>query len=152
MALDLNVQLTPHFALWEFVISQTAERNEIDNTPSEEIVENLLLLCKEILEPAREDLGSLRVSSGYRCRALNTAIRGSRNSAHISGFAADIIPVEVSNLAFAKWVEANRKFDQLILEFGTIIEPAWIHVSCDPRERNQILRITSAETKKVAKL
>ncbi len=144
MALDLNVHLTPHFALWEFVISQTAERNDIDNTPSEEIVENLLLLCKEILEPAREDLGPMRVSSGYRCKALNTAIGGSKTSAHKDGFAADIIPVEVSKLAFANWVEANRDFDQLILEFGTITEPAWIHVSCDPRGRNEILRIMSA--------
>ena len=45
-----------------------------------------------------------------------------------------------TKLAFAKWVKANCVFDQIILEFGAIAEPAWIHVSADPRARKEVRR------------
>jgi len=135
-----QIKLSPHFSLWEFVTSQTGERQNIDNTPSDEVIANLRTLCTSILEPARAALGPLRVSSGYRSPALNAAIGGSKTSAHMLGFAADIIPLNTTKLAFAKWVAANCNFDQIILEFGTPIEPAWIHVSCEPKMRKQILK------------
>jgi hypothetical protein len=49
-------------------------------------------------------------------------------------------------MEFARWVKANCKFDQIILEFGTNEEPAWIHVSVDPRMRRQVLRINKSGT------
>lgn len=135
------MKLANHFQLSEFVISQTAERLDLDNTPSPEIIERLKVLCVTILEPARMALGPLHISSGYRSLALNTAIGGSKSSAHMQGYAADVIPLKASKLAFAKWVVANCEFDQIILEYGTKEAPAWIHVSNDPRQRNQILQI-----------
>lgn len=139
--MDLNQKLSPNFSLWEFVISQTATRKGIDNTPTEEVVKNIKTLCRTILEPAREALGPIRISSGYRCAALNVAIGGSKTSAHQVGFAADILPVKATKLEFAKWVVANTVFDQVILEFGTHLNPDWIHVSADPRFRKQVLEI-----------
>ncbi|HLG16131.1 MAG TPA: D-Ala-D-Ala carboxypeptidase family metallohydrolase [Blastocatellia bacterium] len=141
MSADPNTELSPHFKLWEFTASQTAERKGIDNTPTDVVVENLRTLCQEILEPARVAIGPLRISSGYRSPALNQSVGGSKTSAHVLGYAADVIPLSTTKLAFAKWVEANSTFDQIILEFGTTAEPAWIHVSCDPRARRQVLRI-----------
>ena len=38
-----DIFLSPHFKLSEFVVSETASRHGIDNTPPEEAVENLLL-------------------------------------------------------------------------------------------------------------
>lgn len=141
MTIDLNRKLSENFQLWEFVTSQTAQRKGIDNTPTEQIITHLEYLCATVLEPAREALGSLMVSSGYRCPELNMLVGGSPTSTHTIGFAADIIPKKASKMDFAKWVVKNTKFDQVILEFGKINDPSWIHVSADPRNRKQVLRI-----------
>ncbi len=135
------MKLSDHFQLSEFIVSQSAERLGIDNTPSDTIIEHLHLLCAQILEPARVALGPLHISSGYRSPTLNAAIGGSKSSAHMQGYAADVIPLKITKMVFAKWVEENCKFDQIILEYGIKTEPAWIHVSADPRNRKQVLQI-----------
>lgn len=139
--IDLHEKLTENFTLSEFIISQVAERKGIDNTPSTQIINNLKRLCVQILEPARHSLGQIIISSGYRSPKLNLAVGGSITSSHDEGFCADCTPVKVSKLEFAKWVVKNCDFDQVILEYGTKNEAAWIHVSADPRRRKQVLRI-----------
>lgn len=136
-----DTQLSKNFKLWEFVTSQTAARYGINNTPPEAVVSRLRALCHQILEPARQAVGSLQISSGYRCPALNRAIRGSITSAHMQGYAADVIPLSASKLEFANWVKSHCKFDQIILEYGTPSNPSWIHVSCDPKGRHQFFTI-----------
>lgn len=139
--MDLNKKMSKHFQLWEFVTSQMAERNGIDNTPPEPVIDNLKKLCVTILEPARAALGPVRISSGYRCIGLNKAVGGAQTSAHLLGWAADVIPLKCSMLAFATWVVHNVQFDQVILEFGKPGFPAWIHVSADPKFRKQVFEI-----------
>jgi hypothetical protein len=140
---DLNMNLTKNFQLWEFVKSATADRLGIDNTPNEKEINNLRTLCKEILQPARDALGPLRISSGFRSEELNTKVGGVENSDHRLGFAADVIPVTASTRELAKWIVNNcPKFDQVILEFGTSDNPNWIHLSAAPRNRKQVLRAT----------
>lgn len=135
------MQLSRNFQLFEFTTSQTAERNGIDNTPSQEIVQHLKRVCEKILQPARDVLGPLTISSGYRCPELNQRIGGSSTSAHMFGYAADVLPQQCTKREFAKWVAHHCEYDQIILEFGSSSEPAWIHVSADPRNRGQVLRI-----------
>jgi hypothetical protein len=135
-----DTQLSPNFKLWEFVVSETASRRGINNTPQQKHINRLRTLCEEILEPARQALGPLRINSGYRSPSLNRAVKGSKTSAHMQGYAADVNPLRVSKMEFAKWVKNNCEFDQIILEFGTPSEPAWIHVSCDPKRRKQVLK------------
>ena len=128
--------LSLNFTLDEFTASQTATRNGIKNTPSETVVENLRMLAA-LLEQVRTILGdrSIHISSGYRSLALNRAIGSNDTSAHVRGYAADFTcpafgkPIEVAK----KIAESNLKFDQLIYE-GT-----WIHISCDPQNRRQLL-------------
>ncbi|MGE4169157.1 MAG: D-Ala-D-Ala carboxypeptidase family metallohydrolase [Candidatus Margulisiibacteriota bacterium] len=139
--MDLNQKLSEHFQLWEFVTSQVAQRNGINNNPTPEVIQCLKKLCETVLEPARFALGPLRISSGYRCPALNKAVGGAATSAHQFGFAADVLPLKVSKLEFAKWIVKNVPFDQIILEYGTEADPAWIHVSADPRHRKKVMRI-----------
>jgi hypothetical protein len=141
MPIDLRQQLSPHFLLEEFIISQTAERRGIDNTPTAQIVNHLRQLCVQILEPARVALGPMRISSGYRCPPLNAAVGGSSTSAHMVGYAADVLPVAASKHDFAVWVRDHCAFDQIIMEYGeSVNNPAWVHVSCDPRARRATLR------------
>ena len=51
------MKLTPNFSVRELTKSQTAERKGIDNTPTEEHLENLKLLCENILQPVRDEWG-----------------------------------------------------------------------------------------------
>jgi hypothetical protein len=130
------MQLSKNFKLNEFTTSQTATRKGIDNTAPAPIIERLRMLANT-LEQVRNLLGdnSIRISSGYRCLALNRAIGSGDTSAHVQGYAVDFTcpnfgtPKEVAN----KIAQSDIKFDQLIYE-GT-----WIHLSVDPRNRRDVL-------------
>ena len=130
------MNLSEHFTLDELTASQTATRKGIDNTPDKATVENLRMLANT-LEQVRVLLGgnAIHISSGYRCRTLNRAVGSSDASAHVRGYAVDFTckgfdnPKEVAQ----KIAESPIKFDQVIYE-GT-----WIHISCDPKNRRDIL-------------
>lgn len=119
-------KLSEHFTLHEMVLSQTAIRLGIDNTPTPEIVANLRIMAAK-LEEIRSLLGevSILVSSGYRSAAVNKAIGGSKSSAHMEGLAADFTaPGFGTVLQVARRISASDlAYDQLIYEFG-----AWVHV------------------------
>ena len=129
--------LSTHFSLDEFTASQEATRHNIKNTPSATVVENLRMLAA-LLEQVRTLLGShsIHISSGYRSLALNRHIGSNDTSAHVRGYAADFTcpafgkPIEVAK----EIAESNLKFDQLICENN-----AWVHISCDPQNRRQLL-------------
>jgi len=119
------MNLSEHFTLEELVLSQTAARENIDNTPSAAIVENLKVLAAG-LEKVRALVGHpIIVSSGYRCPALNRAVRGAVNSQHMDGAAADILcPGFGTPLQVCRAIEASPiLFDQMIYEYG------WCHIS-----------------------
>lgn len=128
------MRLSSNFTLKEFTRSQFATRHGIDNTPKSNHIENLRRLCDKVLQPARNALGALDVTSGFRCDRLNTAIGGSSSSQHRLGEAADVEPnrPDVSNLELAHWIVENVQFDQLILEYYDPKEgphSGWVHVS-----------------------
>lgn len=134
------MKLSPNFDLSEFVVSQEATRRGIDNTPPTVVVKNLTALCLAVLEPLRQMLGPVRVSSGYRCPALNAAIGGARDSQHLTGNAADIFVNGRTLDEVYTWIYDMCPFDQVIREFPP---GGWVHVSYDPgRGRRQGLRAT----------
>ena len=136
------MRLSPHFALSEFVSSQTAARRGIDNTPPPEVIERLTALCENVLEPVRAHFGRpVVISSGYRCPALNRAVGGAASSQHVKGEAADFEIPGISNVEVARWMERKLNYDQLILEFYTPGQPnsGWVHASWRPNFRNQEL-------------
>jgi zinc D-Ala-D-Ala carboxypeptidase len=119
-------KLTEHFTLEELVISQTAERKGIDNSPSAEIIKNLTRVAS-LLEEVRVLLGTvpILISSGYRSPDLNKAIGGSKKSAHMAGLAVDFTaPGYGSVLQVAKKIASSSvPFDQVIYEYGS-----WVHL------------------------
>ena len=122
-----RIKLSPNFYLDEFTRSQTAVRHGIDMSvvPGGLIYSNLRLLCKQLLQPIRNELGPVNISSGYRPLALNKLIRGSSSSQHCIGKAADFTVTGYTPLQVAQWIEANLpRYDQLIHEFGQ-----WVHIS-----------------------
>jgi hypothetical protein len=137
------MKLSNSFNLIEFTSSETASRRGIDNTPSIAVIENLRLLCENVLQPLRDKYGkSINITSGYRSPKLNKAIGGSSTSQHCFGQAADI---QVDKKDYLKvWeILSGLDKDQIIFEFGTKDCPDWIHVSyVKGKNRNQKLRAT----------
>jgi len=79
-----------YFDLSEFTRSATARRHGIDNTPPPQTVVSLRALVERVLDPLREELGPVRITSGYRAPEVNRTIGGSTTSQHCSGEAADL--------------------------------------------------------------
>ena len=144
------MMLSKHFSLSELTKSDTAIRKGIDNTPNDQEVENLILLCNEILEPVREHYGiPFAPNSRFRCLDLNRAIGSSDKSQHVSGKAVDFEISGLDNKEVALWVMENCDFDQLILEFYKEGEPSsgWVHCSYDvDKEHRKSARIFDGRT------
>lgn len=122
------MNLSPHFTLEELVFSEVALRKGLDNVPPITEATNLARLCHTLLEPARDLLGSpLRIHSGYRSPAVNSAVGGAQNSAHMEGRAADLVPIDLPLLnAFHALRTSPLPFDQIIQECGPT---GWIHIA-----------------------
>jgi zinc D-Ala-D-Ala carboxypeptidase len=134
------MMLSKHFSLSELTKSDTATRKGIDNTPNDQEVENLIVLCNEILEPVREHYGiPFAPNSGFRCLELNRALGSSDKSQHVSGNAVDFEVPGVDNREVALWVMENCDFDQLILEFYKEGKPSsgWVHCSYDANKEHR---------------
>ena len=125
------MKLSNHFSLAEFTKSQTAERKGIDNTPTQNHIERMKILCVSVLEPIRTEFDKpIMINSGYRSPDLCEAIGSKSTSQHAKGEAADIEIPGVDNAELAKYIQDNLNFDQLILECYTG-DPSsgWVHVS-----------------------
>lgn len=121
-----------YFSLKELCSSDVATQRKIDNFPSFTVVEHLAELTEKILEPLRLAWGSpIKVTSGYRCDALNRAVGGVSTSAHRLGWAADLQPTNGKIDEFGKfvkeWLTKNRiRFDQCLWE--TQGKTKWVHI------------------------
>ncbi|MGV8867628.1 MAG: D-Ala-D-Ala carboxypeptidase family metallohydrolase [Janthinobacterium svalbardensis] len=118
------MQLSKNFSLAELTASQVATRKGIDNAPAPAIVANLARMAV-LLEQVRALVGApIAISSGYRSPALNKAVGGAANSAHVLGLAADISTANLAPKALALLIrQSDIVFDQLIYE-GT-----WVHIA-----------------------
>ena len=138
------MNLSKSFTLNELTKSQEATRLGIDNTPSDEHILNLKILCDNILQPIRDFYGlPVSVSSGYRSPELCEAIGSSRTSQHARGEAADFEIFGVANKDLSDWIVSNLEYDQCILEFWNINEPnsGWVHCSFSTKyNRKQYLK------------
>lgn len=130
-----------YFSFQEFEQSQTAYRHGIDNTAPEAVRRNIAALVDRVLDPLREAWGRpLRVSSGYRCPALNRLVGGAANSHHLRGMAADIDTGNATDnrRLFQTVLDLRLPFTQLIDEHGF----SWVHISLDPSNvKRQTLRL-----------
>lgn len=124
------MQLSPHFSLEELTRSATAEAQGLANDPPPAARANLERLAI-FLEEVRAVLGGhpITVTSGYRSEALNRAVGGVPDSAHLSGRAVDFVcPAVGSPLVICARLRGvpGLGFDQLIHE-----KPGgeWVHIA-----------------------
>ena len=129
-----------YFTLDELIHSDTADRLGIDNSPTSEAISNLNDLVTNVLDNLRGEWGRpIIVTSGYRCKELNAAVGGARNSQHLKGQAADIISDDFDEFCrfVRRWCKDNE-FDQCIFERSGNSE--WIHISyVEGGNRRQVL-------------
>lgn len=142
------MNLTQHFTLEELYASEIADRNNIDNLPTDpKVLKNLNTLALN-LESVRRLLGKpIHINSAYRCLAVNALLGSKPTSAHIKGLAADIIcpsygtPIDIVRAI----ISSNIQYDQVILEFDR-----WCHIGFvedDQKPRLQKLVIDKSGTR-----
>ena len=131
-------RLTPHFTLGEMTRSGTAIRHQLDNTPPPEAVQRLRALCLGVLEPLRRRVGRVLITSGYRSKRVNQAVGGTPASQHCLGEAADIyVSSREQAEKYARIIQRETDFDQLILEPRGERRKRWLHVSYTRRRANR---------------
>lgn len=143
------MMLSPHFALAEFCVSDTAARRGIDNTPPGHVIQALERTALG-LEAVRVRLGTapITITSGYRSLPLNRLIGSRDSSQHVMGEAADFIcprfgtPAEI----VAAVRDSGIPFDQLILEYARN-GGGWVHMSFTDRPRRMALEIDAQGTR-----
>lgn len=128
-----DIQLSKNFRLSEFIRSATASNNNIHQQfiIDFNILINLAYLTNTLLQPLREIVGPINITSGYRCTEVNIIVGGSATSQHLFGQAVDFVCEDFSRaILFIK----NKPFDQLILY------DSFIHVSLTTsRNRYQVI-------------
>jgi hypothetical protein len=130
------MKLSNNFSLSEFVRTETG----LPNRPTQEAIANLKYLVQKVLQPARDKFGPIEVTSGYRSPEVNAAVGGvGATSDHLFGRAADIQCEDMA--AVFTYIRKYTHFKQLIWEFGTDSQPAWIHVSYElNNNRGEVLK------------
>jgi hypothetical protein len=139
-----------HFTLAEFSASDTATRLQIDNTLPDHLVpaaEQTLLMLERIRQHLSAVAGRdipVRISSGYRCLALNWALKSASTSDHVAAAAADWTapsfgtPYQICLVLLRH--QAALGIGQLIHEHGR-----WVHTSTKPATAiNAAITITHA--------
>ena len=126
-----------YFTISELCASATAQREGIDNRPTESAYHLLHVLVDQLLDPIREAWGEpIVVSSGYRCKELNALVGGAQHSHHLLGCAADLIAGSKADhqrlfqLIQQMQQEGRIKFTQLIAEDNY----RWLHISYVPSD------------------
>ena len=125
--MNITDRLSAHLTLAEFTDSDTASRLGIDNALPDDLVE-AAQATGAMLERVRAVLGTaMLVSSGYRCKALNTAIGSGPGSDHLKAQALDFrSPGFGTPLAICQALEPRLSE----LGIGQIIfEHTWVHIS-----------------------
>lgn len=140
------MQIPKYFSLKEM----TATSQKLPNSPETWEEFSALRDTALLLDDLREKFGqSIRVTSGFRSAAVNTAVGGSNTSAHRKGMAADIQPwknTKANMLALAKlcreWVTTlGCPVDQVIIytSDGKDNENIkWIHIGFSDKPRHQL--------------
>lgn len=130
------MKISKNFILQEFLVTNTGLNNQLTS----EALANIEYLAKNLLQPLRDMYGKpIRITSGYRSVDVNKAVGGYPTSQHTKGEAVDIVADD--NKALFDLIKNNFEFDQLIWEYGTDKQPAWVHVSIKKTgNRKQIMR------------
>ena len=141
--INLNTKIpnAEYFTYKELIASNTADKYNIDNTPTKSsYFNNLEYLAVNCLQPARNHFGiPIRINSGYRSPELNAHpnVKGSPTSFHSIACAADIDFGNVSTPTLKElfeWLYHNVPFTELIAEN---LPNGWVHIAIMKGRENE---------------
>lgn len=127
--------LSENFTFEEFERSEIAEKYNIDNKITKDLIRNNIKeLVFHVLQPLRDKIDKpITISSGYRCLQVNKKAGGVPTSQHVMGQAADIMINGMTSYEIASMIiEMGLPFDQIGLYDN------FVHVSVSSRQRNMI--------------
>lgn len=163
------MQLTEHFSLAELIESDTATRLGIDNTPSQEVIENLRQTAElgELIRAALNENQprevSIVVTSCHRCEALEREITRKdyarwcerrsvkqdevswrayfKTKAHPKGRSLDFkAPRFGTPYQIVKFISSHPEIMARIDQI--IMEGAWVHVAWSDNPRHEVKTAT----------
>ena len=127
----LDHKLSKNFAFGELTRTGHLDLQAPNREAAEAYLQALTALASTLLQPIRDHFGALRITSGFRSKAVNQRIKGSKASEHLLGQAVDFVPL-------SEGVELDEVFDWIRtsdLPYGQVIHEAptatsqWIHLS-----------------------
>lgn len=127
-----------NFKMSELIYSETAIKNNINNMPDINSLDNMLNLIYYCLQPARELLGApMIITSGYRNPLVNRLVGGVNSSQHTKGQAADFTVSGITPSQIISIIKTSKiEFDQLINEYDK-----WVHISYNKgKNRREVLK------------
>ena len=102
------------------------------------IKKNMNILVDKVLDPLREKIGAIRITSGYRTPAYNKQIGGATNSQHCKGEAVDLQPLQTNIEEVFSLIIREFPYDQVILEKNNK-GSKWIHISYSTTNRKNAM-------------
>lgn len=147
----LKIPITANITLNELLASKKAREYHIDNMPNQTVLEHLIESSVKLWQPVRDILGyPITITSGYRCDELNRKVNGSKNSAHLYGYAIDFVCPKFGNTRKVvrhladEFKKRGIGFDQCILEYPQSLN-SWVHLgykNADGTQRNSTFTIS----------
>ena len=127
-----------NFKMSELIYSETAIKNNINNMPDINSLDNLLNLIYYCLQPARELLNApMTITSGFRNPLVNRLVGGVNSSQHTKGQAVDFTVLGITPNQIISIIKTSKiEFDQLINEHDK-----WVHISYNKgKNRKQVFK------------
>ena len=129
-----------YFQINELIGSNVAEEKGIFNLPTDEkVIDNLNYSCSRMDEIRESYCKPIYVNSWYRCKELNKAVGGAKNSYHMSGLAVDIR----WDKDLLEYLKQKPQYDKLIIEKAG--KTKWIHIQFKidrSKEENKVISIS----------
>jgi uncharacterized protein YcbK (DUF882 family) len=89
-------------------ISNDFNRSEFECSCGECGLDTVDAALLALLQDVRDKFGTLKVTSGHRCEDYNNFVGGSKNSYHLQGRAADIVPLKADIIEVANYIESTN--------------------------------------------